>query len=286
MRFLLPGDHFGEIGLIYGVPRTATVLAKNYVTLGMMTVEVYNDLITDFPLMQDSLKEHLYSYNDNLTRFTLDSLLRVPYFQDVGNEALYDVMHTLKKRFCEKGEVIQSVGEDADTMFLVLNGKIELYTYFEGHEFILERLWRGSVLNYRTFFQEYEAQVFSRCVSKTTILELTYQSMIALTKHHEELEKKFLKFEKQILKDNDKSYPLDYILNLPIEDFDSGNLQERYESLQRENIFKNVVMRRLYEIRQFKAKPKLKDMLLSQLNTMNLSDIKARIEIKKKIKDV
>ena len=286
VRNLLPGDQFGEIGLLYGTPRTASVISKNYTTLGIISVEVYNDLITDYPSMQHALKEHIYTYDDKLTEFTKASLLRVPYFQDIGNEALYDVMYTLKTRFCEKGEIIQSVGEDADTMFIVLNGTIELYTYLDGHEFILERLWRGSVMNYRTFFQEYEAQVYTRCLTKVILLELSYEKRVALTKFHEEMEKKFLKFEKQILKEKDKSYPLDYIMNLPKEMFEEGELTEKYKGIHRENVFKNVVMRRLYEIREQKAKPKLKDLLLQQLNNKNISDFKARIEIKKKIRDM
>jgi len=33
VRTLYPGDHFGEIGLIYNCRRTATVTASNYCTL-------------------------------------------------------------------------------------------------------------------------------------------------------------------------------------------------------------------------------------------------------------
>lgn len=271
--------------MIYDTPRTATVLSKNYSTLAKMSVEVYHDLTTEYPHMVSALKEHIYSkYHDPLTLFVKESLEKVPYFQDIGNEAIYDVMFTLKKRFCEKGQILQNIDEDADTMYVVLNGMIELYTYFEEQIFVLERLWRGSVMNYRTFFQEYEAQVCSRCMTKTIVLELSYEKMVALTKHHESMENKFLKFEKQILKEK-KSYPLDYILNLPDKYFEVAG-QGRHEGIRLENIFKNVVMRRLYEIREIKAKPKLKDLLLQQLNTKNISDWKARIEIKKKIREM
>jgi CRP-like cAMP-binding protein len=34
---LAEGDHFGEIGLIYGCRRTATVESSNYGTLAMLT---------------------------------------------------------------------------------------------------------------------------------------------------------------------------------------------------------------------------------------------------------
>jgi hypothetical protein len=59
-------------------------------------------------------------------------------------------------------------------------------------------------------------------MTKSILLELKYDKMVALTKTHEEMEKKFLKFQKQILKEK-KSYPLDYIMNLP-EQY-SGNAQ-------------------------------------------------------------
>lgn len=167
-------------------------------------------------------------------------------------------------------------------MYLVLNGMIELYTHFEENIFILERLRRGSVLNYRTFLQEFSAQVCSRCTTKTILLELTYEQMVALCKHHETMEKKFLRFEKEILKEK-KSYPLDYIMNLPEEAVEVDR-ESKYEEIRRENIFKNVVMRRLYEIRILKSKPKLKDLVLKQLHTKSISGWKARIEIKRKIR--
>jgi uncharacterized protein YrzB (UPF0473 family) len=257
---------------------------NNYSTLAKMSVEVFHDLTTEYPGMITALKEHIYKeYNDPLTLFIKESLERIPYFQDIGNEAIYDVMFTLTKRFCEKGEIIQNVGENANSnMYIILNGMVELFTHFEEHPFVLERLWRGSVINYRTFFQEYETQVATRCKTKTILLSLSYEKMLDLTKHYEKMENNFLKFQKQIFKEN-KSYPLDYIMNLPEKKFEQTG-SERYEAIMRENKLKNVVMRRLYEIREMKAQPKLKDMLLKQLNTKNISDWKARIEIKRKIR--
>jgi hypothetical protein len=36
---------------------------------------------------------------------------------------------------------------------------IEVSTTFEGYEFVIDRLFRGSVINYRTFFMEEGAAV-------------------------------------------------------------------------------------------------------------------------------
>jgi CRP-like cAMP-binding protein len=45
-------------------------------------------------------------------------------------------------------------GDDATSLLFLQSGVIEVYTILEGQEFILERLFRGSVINYRTFFME------------------------------------------------------------------------------------------------------------------------------------
>jgi hypothetical protein len=54
---------------------------------------------------------------------------------------------------------------------------VELYTYFEGHEFVIEKLHKGSVLNFRAFFMEDQMHVNVK-ISKTTILlELDAESI-------------------------------------------------------------------------------------------------------------
>eukprot|EP00344_Euplotes_crassus_P002433 CAMPEP_0197017436 /NCGR_PEP_ID=MMETSP1380-20130617/79541_1 /TAXON_ID=5936 /ORGANISM="Euplotes crassus, Strain CT5" /LENGTH=261 /DNA_ID=CAMNT_0042444533 /DNA_START=2404 /DNA_END=3186 /DNA_ORIENTATION=+ len=118
-------------------------------------------------------------------------------------------------------------------------------------------------------------------MTKGILLELQYDKILTLCKTHEDLEKKFLKFQKQFFQEN-KSYPLDYIMNLPESHFGQDEVQEKYAAINRENIFKNVVMRRIKEIREIKAKPKL----FQQLETKNISDWKARIQIKRKIREM
>jgi len=56
-------------------------------------------------------------------------------------------------------------------------------------------------------------------------------------------------------------FPLDYIMNLPSEMRDEQDPKKQEGIWMRENIFKNVIMRRVIEIRQQKMKPKLGDIL-------------------------
>jgi CRP-like cAMP-binding protein len=55
---------------------------------------------------------------------------------------------------CEKGFILFKPDDHADSVYFVEDGIVEFYTKFEGNEFILERLKRGSIINFRTFFMD------------------------------------------------------------------------------------------------------------------------------------
>jgi len=48
VRTLRERDHFGEISLIYGCRRTATVTSNNYCTIAQITKQDFQDLHTQF----------------------------------------------------------------------------------------------------------------------------------------------------------------------------------------------------------------------------------------------
>lgn len=49
---LYDGDHFGEIGLIYGLKRTATVRSLNYGSLACLTQSGLEELYKNFPTLR------------------------------------------------------------------------------------------------------------------------------------------------------------------------------------------------------------------------------------------
>lgn len=67
----------------------------------------------------------------------------------------------------------QKPGDAANVMYFLQKGCIEVFTYSEGREFVLERLYRGSVINYHTFFQEdYAGEVHFRFAQHSILKEL------------------------------------------------------------------------------------------------------------------
>jgi CRP-like cAMP-binding protein len=68
LRVLRTRDYFGEISLIYGCHRTATVISSKYSTLAMLSADAYKELRLEFPEIKEYLKEGIYRYSDKVKR--------------------------------------------------------------------------------------------------------------------------------------------------------------------------------------------------------------------------
>jgi len=160
------------------------------------------------------LKEGIYKYNDKAKRFLKRTLEKVEYFRDIGQDAIHDVLYGLKGAKYEPGDILQEPGDDATKLFILQSGLVEVYTSFEEYEFSLSKLFKGSILNYRTFFMENEGKVYIRFLKQSILQMLSIDQMEELCTKHQVMAEKFYKFQKSILLSN-KSFPLDYIINLP-----------------------------------------------------------------------
>lgn len=79
-KILGNGDYFGEIGLVYGCKRTATVISRKYSTLAKLSKAKFNQVTTEFPRFKEILKKGIFKYNDRMKKFTRNCLKKIPYF--------------------------------------------------------------------------------------------------------------------------------------------------------------------------------------------------------------
>ena len=94
------------------------------------------------------------------------------------------------------------------------SGMIEVYTEFEKKEFVIERLFKGSIVNYRTFFMEERGSVNLRFAAPSVLKVLSKEKMNVITERHPHLGTVFNKYKLKIVKDS-KAIPLDYVMALP-----------------------------------------------------------------------
>lgn len=109
----------------------------------------------------------------------------------VSDDALHQLVSQMRPLFFEKGHVIAKEMTSADSIYIVANGCLELYTEFEGNEFVIERLYKGTIINQRSFLMEDIIYVNIRAIQNSRLLQLNSEMI-------EEMRSNFSDFDKAI----------------------------------------------------------------------------------------
>ena len=83
---LVEGDHFGEIGLIYNCPRTATVISRNYNTIARLSKLKFRALVSEIPEIKSALQMHTLKYNYKKKKFIKQVFERISYLSELEDE--------------------------------------------------------------------------------------------------------------------------------------------------------------------------------------------------------
>ena len=105
-KILGPADYFGEIGLVYGCKRTATVVSRKYTTLAKLSKAKFTMIVTEFPKFKEILKKGIFKYNDRMKKFIKSCLNKIPYFQGISEDAIHDVIYHMNLKHFNEGEII------------------------------------------------------------------------------------------------------------------------------------------------------------------------------------
>ena len=121
-----PGSHFGEVALLTNGPRTASVRAKNYTTLGVLSNEDFSQLVINHKNTVEILKKGMFEYNDHYKKFLLRMIRRVPYLKHLNMKTEQEILYSLKEVYVEEGEYLLRPGVSCESFFFVVSGKIEV----------------------------------------------------------------------------------------------------------------------------------------------------------------
>ncbi len=158
-KVLTASDYFGEISMVYGCKRTATVVSRKYSTLAKLTKLKFKEIVTEFPEMIDALKNGIYKYKDRFKSFIKQCLKKVDYFNGLSEDAIHDLMYNMELKHYSAGEILQKPGDIEQHLIFIQDGCVEVYLELDGNKFAFERLYRGSIINYRSWFMENKAEV-------------------------------------------------------------------------------------------------------------------------------
>lgn len=138
-------------------------------------------------------------------------------------------------------------------MFVVEKGKLEMYLEFDNHEFVIEYLYPGSIINHTVVFMSDPMIVNIRTVEPSVVSYILEEELEQIKLQDKVLDKKISQYQLNLYRKKQKRFPLDIILHAN---------DKKEETINRlKTIMKNVVLNIVLEVKKEKAKPKLKDVL-------------------------
>lgn len=84
---LVKGEHFGEVRMLYGCPRTSTIVSKSYNIMGQLEQSRYRLIINEYPSFDKAMRTHLWAYQDPIKNFFYTCLSKFSYFRQYENPA-------------------------------------------------------------------------------------------------------------------------------------------------------------------------------------------------------
>jgi CRP-like cAMP-binding protein len=69
-----------------------------------------------------------------------------------------------------EGDELQKPGDKARSLYFIQDGIVEISALFDDNQFVIERLHRGSIINYRNWFMDDEdAHVYVRFATNAIV---------------------------------------------------------------------------------------------------------------------
>ena len=129
------GDIFGEVALLYSVPRNATVVALTDSSVFVLPRNVFNYYIRENPNNEQV---------DERQRIHLDIFLNsVHVIQPLNKEERSELIENLTEEHFEPGEVISRKGDAANKFYIIMKGEVTISDEQSGVEEILTELYPG-----------------------------------------------------------------------------------------------------------------------------------------------
>ena len=77
----------------------------------------------------------------------------------------------------------------AEKLYIIQNGMVEIYTTMDnGIDLVLERLYRGSVMNHQSFLLEDQIDVYARCATPVSVYYITLEKFNEIRSKDDDLD--------------------------------------------------------------------------------------------------
>jgi len=133
------GDFFGEMALLSGAPRAATVTAEGPAEVLELPAALLQAVAGKHPHLADSLRRFYRQ------RLLANAMAVSPIFRPFGRQERKAVIERFRTRDVVPGEVVVREGERADGLYVILDGVVDVTRRREGREVLAGQLREGDL---------------------------------------------------------------------------------------------------------------------------------------------
>ena len=263
VRELYDGDHFGEIGVIFGNKRTATVRSENYGTLARLNKSSYQEMLKTFDSMTTLFKQNMFKYNDKILRFIELEMDKIAYFRLLTMKTKQELIFSMERVTFKKGDYICQQDEIVEKMYLIQDGVVEIAIPYdkrvEDELFVIERLTKGAIINHRSFLLKDDADTDFKCATTVSAFVLNYDKVKQVKKYRPDLQTAKNQVKLQVFK-SFEPIALDYIIHNH-QHHSTAAYNEQLVKNELRVDFKNTVMQTWSKVKKENSKPSLQDMV-------------------------
>lgn len=181
-RQLGPGDLFGEIALLMGCRRTATVIAANFCTFAELSRSHFKELTQTFPFVEKRMLECMCErYQEEWKMSALHALSQLPYLVHCSQQELSRVFYSLQTIHYDAGYLLQTPDDSVDQVYIIGTGEVTLAARRKnGEEVVVQKLSAGGVLFVSSAVLEKKQMFVVRIHTSSCLLSLSSSKLTAL----------------------------------------------------------------------------------------------------------
>lgn len=274
------GDHFGEISMLFNTECTATVSTVSYASLAFLNPENFQEMLDVFPDIKKLLLNKVSKYKDHWRIFIKNMIRRVPYFYKLDQNLLSLIMYSLEQVRYDSGEIFFEEGKKTDSIFFILEGDVEAFTYIHDRAasclmisktssdtedslntmilLTLASIPMGSCIFPNIFLSQSEAMISLRALSHVHMLKLTMPILeqhlinyISASENIQKYKETLFYYDNLINEKIPLRIPLDIIKN---HKYSNGIPKRQWKVCQK---FKNAVLKIINTKRKLRIKNNL-----------------------------
>lgn len=133
------GSFFGEMAILSGEPRAATVVAAEACELLEIRADVLLELAREHPQVVESLGQFYRR------RLLANAMATSPVFRPFGREERAEIMGRFRTREVPPGASVITEGQPSDGLYVVLSGALEVWKRRDGDRTLAGRLHEGDL---------------------------------------------------------------------------------------------------------------------------------------------